>query len=105
MPTFKRRVTDPRPARPAPPGSDLLLTVSEIGASGQFECRVDGRGYICLSSAPFRDCARELLARGLDPARRLIMRREGNDLVERMASLLDAAGGQAWLSFHRGPER
>ena len=56
----------------------ITLTVCEgERRNGVFDCRIDGR-YLCSSPSPFIDGARHLLARGYDPAARVVMRHAGS---------------------------
>jgi hypothetical protein len=68
----------------------LELTVAPAGA-GKFAARLDGR-ELCVSTKPFLDDARVLLAEGADPATVLEMRHDGSATVAMRSTVGTAAG-------------
>jgi hypothetical protein len=59
-----------------------------------FDGRIDGRSVVKRSTTPFCTAARALLAEGIDPAARLIMRRESSPYD----ALRSTVGGAAKLT-------
>jgi hypothetical protein len=71
-------------------GWRLGFLISALRAS-KFIARLDGR-ELCLSTKPFLDAARVLLAEGVDPATVLQMCHEGSATVAMRATVGAAAG-------------
>jgi hypothetical protein len=69
----------------------LELVVAPASQAGKFEARLTGR-TLCVSTTPFVDSARVLLAEGVNPAAVLTMRHEGSDTFALRSRLGSAAG-------------
>jgi hypothetical protein len=56
----------------------LVIVVEPVGHRGRFRGRLDGRVVVASSRTPFCDSARALIAEGVDPAIRIVMRHAGS---------------------------
>jgi hypothetical protein len=56
----------------------LVIVVEPVGHRGRFQARLDGGVLVASSRTPFCDAARALLAEGVDPATRIMMRHAGS---------------------------
>jgi hypothetical protein len=63
-----------------------------------FDSAVDGRTIITRSTQPLLDGARALIAEGVDPARRIVMRHAGSDVD----ALRSTVGAAAKLTLEEG---
>lgn len=68
----------------------IIIARPSPSRHGYFDAIFDGQP-LCTSRQPFLDGARVLLARGLDPTTRLIMRHAGSDIDALAGQLASAA--------------
>jgi hypothetical protein len=67
-----------------------VITIREQERRGIYDARHDGRLLCTSSRSPLLAAARVLLAEGVDPQARIVMRREGSD-VDCLSSTIGAA--------------
>jgi hypothetical protein len=69
----------------------LVIVVEPVGHRGRFGARLEGRVLVASSRTPFCDAARVLLAEGVDPATRIVMRHAGSATDALSATVSGAA--------------
>jgi hypothetical protein len=69
----------------------LVIVVEPVGHRGRFGATLDGRVLVASSRTPFCDAARVLLAEGVDPATRIVMRHAGSATGALSATVSGAA--------------
>jgi hypothetical protein len=110
--------------QPAPPRDNpdlrsnqpLVIVVEPVGHRGRFRARLDGRVVVASSRTPFCDAARALLAEGIDPATRIVMRHAGSATDALTATVAvaakltvedgdDSPRFRKWRPLLKGPSR
>jgi hypothetical protein len=73
------------------PTIKVTVRPNGYGTRGRlFDAELDGRVLVRRSAAPFCDAARLLLAEGVDPATKLVMRHSGSE-IDALRSTIGAA--------------
>jgi hypothetical protein len=80
------------------PDQPPVIVVEPVGHRGRFQARLDGRVLVASSRTPFCDTARVLLADGVDPAARIVMRHACSSTD----ALTSTVGGAAKLTVEEG---